>query len=260
MKKETIRLFGLTFILAAGLGLSGCTTLIANGVSPDHADPNEIYDPLESINRGTFAFNDALDRAVARPIAKGYRTIVPSPVRTGIRNVLTVLRSPITLANEILQGDIDGAGNVVFRTVVNTTAGIGGLIDVAAIEGFEHEHEDFGQTLGVWGVDHGPYLVLPLMGPSSFRDATGSLVDTLADPLRLYLFNTHQEEWYYGRVVINGIDRRTELLDALDDLRKNSFDYYAAMRSAYYQRRAALVNDEDPSMMETPEIPDYDEE
>src|SRR5690606_26165378 len=104
--------------------------------------------------------------------------------------------------------------------------------------------EDFGQTLAVWGVEHGPYLILPIMGPSSFRDAAGLAVDALADPVRIYLYNTDNEGWHYARLAATAIDTRTDLLDVLDDLRRNSFDYYATLRSAYYQRREALVWDE----------------
>jgi phospholipid-binding lipoprotein MlaA len=257
MRREVFRLFSLSMIVLAGLGLSGCSTIIVSSVSDNNG---EIHDPLESINRGTFAVNDALDRAVARPVAKSYRAAVPSGIRIGLHNLLVHLKSPITLANEILQGDVEGVGRVTFRAVVNTFAGFGGLVDVASWEGIEHEPEDFGQTLAVWGLDHGPYLVLPFMGPSSFRDATGRVVDTLGDPLRLYLFNTNQEEWYYARVGVNAVDKREELIEALDDLRRNSFDYYAAMRSAYYQRRQALVNDESFDVMSAPDIPDYDDE
>lgn len=240
--------------LVAGMcvALLGCSTASDQTVS-------EINDPFESLNRGMFAVNDALDQAIAEPVARGYREVVPKSARRGIHNFLINLKSPVFLANQILQGDLEGAGNVLMRVTVNTFVGIGGLFDVAGSEGFEHEHEDFGQTLAVWGIDHGPYLVLPLFGPSSFRDATGLLVDAFADPVRLYLFNTDQENLYYARVVMSGIDRRESLLEVLDDLRKSSIDYYAAVRSAYYQRREALVNDEDPDAMDGPEIPDYDD-
>lgn len=255
MKKYWVefRKSGLVLMAIAGLGLSACSTNSAD------RHMGEVYDPLEPLNRTVFAVNDTLDQTVAKPVAKGYRAAVPSGIRIGLRNFLTHIKSPVILANEVLQGDVKGARRVLFRTVVNTFAGFGGLVDVASWEGIDHESEDFGQTLAVWGVDHGPYLVLPLLGPSSARDATGLAVDTLADPLRLYLYNTDQEEWYYARVAASSVDKREALIEALDDLRRNSFDYYAAMRSAYYQRRAALVNDEDTSMMSGPVIPDYDD-
>jgi len=251
-KHNNFRLAGLVLALLLGIGLSGCSSV-------EQTNAEDINDPFESFNRGVFAVNDAVDQALIRPLAKTYRAVTPAIARKGLHNVLINLKSPLTLANQLLQGDFEGAGDVLIRVTVNTFTGFAGLMDVAEAEGIEYEPEDFGQTLAVWGVDHGPYLVLPILGPSSFRDATGLAVDTLADPLRLYLFNTDQEEWYYARVAATGIDKREELLDVLDDLRSNSFDYYATLRSAYYQRRAALVNDDSPEAMAGPAIPDYDD-
>lgn len=255
MKKERVilRRSGLLVLAVMALGLSACST----AGTERHA--GEIYDPFEPVNRTVFAVNDAMDQTVAEPVARGYRSAVPSGLRIGLRNVLRHLTSPVVLANEILQGDTEGAKTVLFRTVVNTFAGFGGLVDVASWEGIEHEGEDFGQTLAVWGVDHGPYLVLPFFGSSSARDASGMMVDTLADPVRLYLFNTDRENLYYIRAGAGALDKREALLDPLEDLRRNSFDYYAAVRSAYYQRRQALVYDENTDMMAGPAIPDYDD-
>lgn len=235
------------------VALAGCAT------SAQMAE-DEVYDPFEDVNRAVFGFNDALDQALIEPVTKAYRAITPQFVRNSVRNFLRNLHAPINVANQILQGDVEGAAADVSRFAMNTTIGVAGLFDVAADTGLKHEHEDFGQTLGVWGVGHGPYLVLPVMGPSSVRDAAGLLVDTYADPVHLYLYNTDQEEWYYARTAAAGIDKREELLDALDDLRANSFDYYAAMRSAYIQRRAALVRDDDPGVLAAPAIPDYGNE
>ncbi len=212
------------------------------------------------MNRAVFSFNDALDQAVARPVAKGYKTVVPQFARTGIRNFLRNLRSPVNMANQLLQGDVEGFAGDTIRVLVNTTLGIGGLIDIAESADLQYEHEDFGQTLAVWGVGNGPYLVLPVVGPNSIRDHAGMALDSYADPLRLYLFNTEQEEWYYGRIALTGIDKRAELLKALDDLRENSLDYYAAFRSAHYQHRQALIRDNAEDTSAIPAIPDYDEE
>lgn len=236
--------------------MTGCasTQQVADG------EDAEVYDPMENMNRAVFDANDAVDQAIAEPLARGYRAVTPKLARDGVRNFLRNLRSPVNMANQILQGDIEGAAADFTRFGMNSTIGVGGLFDVAADTGLEYEYEDFGQTLAVWGVDHGPYLVLPLLGPSSFRDASGMLVDTFADPVRLYLYNTDHEEWYYARVGVTALDKREELLDALDDLRNNSLDYYAAMRSAYMQKRLALVNDDDPDKVAAPSIPDYDEE
>lgn len=253
----TARPLYLVFCLLAILGLPACSS---NPSGYDTASPyQQTNDPLEGMNRAVFALNEGVDTVIGRPLAKTYKFVTPSPVRTGVRNALRNLRSPVNAANQLLQGDIDGAANDVGRALINSTIGLAGLIDVASHMGMEYEQEDFGQTLASWGVGHGPYLVLPIFGPSSVRDATGLAVDAYADPLRLYLFNTNQEEWHYLRLGMIYLSEREALLDALDDLRKNSFDYYAATRSIYYQRRESLIRDEDPDAYQTPEIPDYDD-
>ncbi len=233
MTKNNLAKFLL--ISATSMVLGACSTT---------SDEGAISDPFEGANRGVFAFNKAVDDVVIHPVVKGYRFVVPEPGRQGVRNVLRNLKSPVLLANEVLQGDIDGASNVAFRAVVNTLVGAAGLFDVAGYEGYEYEQEDFGQTLGVWGVGHGPYLVLPLLGPSSTRDYAGYLVDSFADPLRWYLFNTNNESWYYAKVGVEYLDLRESLMDVLNELERSSIDYYAAVRSTYYQRRDALVRDQ----------------
>ena len=239
------RLGTLALVVMASATLAACST----------TNQSEISDPLEGMNRGIFKFNDAVDTAVLAPVAKGYRAAVPKPARTGVRNFLTNLKSPLTIANNLLQGDLSGAGTATTRMVTNSLLGFAGLVDVAGMEGIKHQDEDFGQTLGKWGVGHGPYLVLPLIGPSSVRDTTGMIVDSYADPLNLWLTNTDREEWIYARLGVTVVDKREELLDLLADLKKNSIDYYAAMRSTYGQRRAALLSDEnaaDAAMVDIP--------
>ena len=241
-----------------------CLSVTAAGCSTT-GGPNEaayvgneqIHDPLEGLNRGTFAVNEAIDKAVLEPVARGYRYVTPKPVRNSIRNFLRNLKQPIVMGNELLQGDLEGFANASGRLFINTLLGVGGIFDVADMGGIPYEPEDFGQTLAVWGVGNGPYVVLPIMGPSTARDATGMLVDSFADPVRIYLFAQDQEWLHYTRVAVGAIDQREELLDIIDDLRANSFDYYAAIRSAYYQRRQALVNDMNPESASVPEIPDY---
>ncbi len=239
------RLGTFALVVMASATLAACST----------SNTTEISDPLEGMNRGIFKFNDAVDTAVLAPVAKGYRAAVPQPARTGVRNFLTNLKSPLTIANNLLQGDLRGAGDATTRMVTNSLLGFAGLVDVAGAEGIKHQDEDFGQTLGKWGVGHGPYLVLPLIGPSSVRDTTGLVVDAAADPLNLWLTNTNREEWVYARLGVTIIDKREELLDLLADLKKNSIDYYAAMRSTYGQRRAALLNDENASNAAFVDIP-----
>lgn len=240
----TFRFLSLALASVALLGLSACAS------SPD----GEIADPIEGVNRGVFKFNDAVDTAVLRPVALGYRQAVPQPARTGVRNFLRNLKSPTIIANNLLQGDLEGVGNSTTRLAANTLFGVGGIFDVAGAEGVRYEEEDFGQTLGVWGVGNSPYIVLPLLGPSSARDATGMIVDSYADPVRLWLTNTDNEGWYYALVGVKTIDTRESLLDILDDLKKNSIDYYAATRSSYAQRREALVRDESPESSNLPDM------
>lgn len=230
----------LLVALCASMALTACASSQSNPTGVG------IADPMEGTNRAVFAFNDAMDDAIIHPMLKGYRYVVPKPARTGLHNVLRNLKSPVTMANQLLQGDLDGAGDVFVRAVVNSLLGIGGIFDVAGYEGIEYEAEDFGQTLAVWGVGHGPYMVVPLFGPASLRDGTGFIVDSLADPLRYYMHNIDEEEWYYVKVGLDYIDLRDGLMDILEDLESSSFDYYAAVRSTYVQRREALVNDENP--------------
>ena len=233
---KNISSFVLT--LGAGLMLAACSTTSEGG------DAGQISDPFEGTNRAVFAFNNAVDDAIIHPVVKGYRTVVPKPGRTGLRNFLRNLKSPVTFTNQVLQGDVKGAGDVAVRTTVNTLLGFGGLIDIAGHEGIEYEQEDFGQTLGVWGVGHGPYIVVPFLGPSSLRDYSGYFVDMLADPLRWYLHNIDEEGWYYAKLGADYLDLRESLIDVLKDLESSSIDYYAAVRSTYAQRRDALVRDQ----------------
>jgi phospholipid-binding lipoprotein MlaA len=233
-----------------------------SGYQQEEISNGEVSDPLEGLNRATFGFNNFLDRILIEPVARGYHAIVPGPVRTGMRNFLRNLRSPVNAANQILQGDIEGGASDVARFAVNTTVGIAGLFDIADNMGLHYEYEDFGQTLGTWGIGQGPYLVLPILGPSTVRDTVGLAVDTYADPLRIYLYNTDNEGWQYARVIMTAIDTREQLLDVIDDLRKNSFDYYAATRSTYAQHREALLRDQagDAAAAPSVAIPDYDDE
>lgn len=242
----------LTAILVS-FTLAGCAST-GDGAS---AGGEQIYDPFEGVNRSIMAVNEGIDKAVLEPVARGYRYVTPKPVRTGLRNFLHNLKSPIIMGNELLQGDFEGLANATGRLFINTLLGIGGVFDVADMGGIPYEPEDFGQTLAVWGVGNGPYIVIPLLGPSTLRDGTGLLVDSFVDPVRIYLFNTDREWLHYTRLGVGVVDQREEFLEIVDDLRANSFDYYAAVRSAYYQRRQALVSNMAPDAASTPDIPDY---
>ncbi len=241
--------------IISGLFISVLALFFITACSNKTNTDSEIYDPLESSNRRTLKVNDALDRAILEPVAKGYRAVTPEAGRTVVRNFLRNLNSPIVIGNELLQGDFKGAGNATARVIINTLAGFGGILDLAAEGGIEHQPEDFGQTLAKWGVGDGLYVMLPLFGPSTLRDASGKLVDSYADPLRIYLFNIDEEHLHYTRLGAGVVSQREDLIEVINDLRKNSFDYYAAIRSAYYQKRQALINDSNGGA----EIPDYDD-
>ena len=249
--------FSFFMLCIMSLSLAGCASPTIDKVEND---ATLVDDPFEDVNRAMFAVNEVFDQSLFEPVARGYRAVTPEIARKGVRNFLRNLHSPINIGNQLLQGDLEGTLRDVYRLGVNTTFGIGGLVDVAAMTGHEYEYEDFGQTLAVWGVGHGPYMVLPLYGPSTLRDTTGLVVDSLADPVRIYLDNKDEEGWHYARIAAIAISEREELLDVIDDLRENSIDFYATIRSAYIQRRYALINDEDPDSTMAPSIPDYDYE
>ena len=234
-------------------------TLTSCAASQPPSMTGGIADPFEGMNRAVFAFNEGADAIILKPIAEGYRFVVPTPARKGVRNALRNLKSPIIFGNEILQGDVDGAAKVLTRAAINSLIGVGGLFDVAGYEGIEYEEEDFGQTLAVWGVGHGPFMIAPIMGPGSFRDFSGRLVDTVMDPLHWWLTNTEQEEWLYARMGVQAISAREELLDVLSELKMGAIDYYATIRSVYVQNRAALVADRNPDDAFFNDIPDYEE-
>ncbi|MDC0915746.1 VacJ family lipoprotein [Candidatus Pelagibacter sp.] len=202
----------------------------------------EIKDCFEKLNRATFAFNQGLDKALIKPIAKGYRKL-PNPIQKGTKNAVTNLSTLITIPNNILQGDVKTAIINTSRLVVNTTVGLLGTVDVANKMGFpKYEKEDYGQTLGKWGVGPGCYLVLPVLGPSSIRDTAGSFANVLGgDPW--YNASIHgnnqflSEGVYLTSKALSGIDFRSDNLESLDNLEKNSIDFYASLRSLYLQDR-----------------------
>ena len=250
-----LRKFAL--VLCSGVALSACATNEKSYVDDGHL---QIYDPYEGYNRMMFSFNTKFDDVILNPAIKGYRFVAPHPVRKGVRNFLRNVKSPVILANQLLQGDLDGAKNCVLRAAINTTVGLGGLIDLAGYNGIEYEGEDFGQTLAVWGVPHGPYLVVPFLGPSSIRDYSGYFVDTTADPLHWYLRNIDRDEIYLAKLGADYFDIRESVYDTLKDIRQNSLDPYAATRSIYYQSRQALVDDARNDTFGSPAIPDYDDD
>jgi phospholipid-binding lipoprotein MlaA len=244
----------LLALALSGIVLSGCATAPGNDPSAV-ADEN---DPLEGVNRAIFGFNQGTDILLIRPVADIYRTLLPERVRNGVRNFLRNLSSPLFVANQLLQGDWKGAEVATKRFLVNTTVGIGGVMDIAADYDLPFEAEDFGQTLATWGIPEGPYIVLPLLGPSNVRDSVGLAVDSIGDPLNQWAGNTNQDWITYSRAGGSGIDSRAGLIDPLDDLQRNSLDYYASLRSLYRQNRRQLINDGQVDV-EYPDYPEFDE-
>ncbi len=212
----------------------------------------QVKDCFEGINRTVFSFNKGLDNLLIEPIAKGYRSL-PAPLRSGTGNVLVNLSSLITIPNNILQGQIKTAGVNTGRFIINTTVGILGIFDVAQKMGFpEYEKEDYGQTLGVWGVGSGCYLVLPVLGPSTIRDTAGSFINVMGgDPY--YNMSAHGNNEFLDKSdymltkTLTGIDFRAKNIESFENLEKNSIDFYAAVKSLYLQDRKRKIANTEPS-------------
>jgi phospholipid-binding lipoprotein MlaA len=235
--------------------------MLATNVSADTDGENnlskrnsgEVKDCFEGLNRATFSLNQGLDKVIFKPVAKGYRKL-PSPIRSGTSNALENISSLITIPNNILQGEFRKAGVNTGRFVVNTTVGILGIFDVATKMDFpEYEREDYGQTFGAWGIGAGCYVVLPVIGPSTVRDAFGSFVNALGgDPY--YNASVHGNNQYLDRdiyittKIISGIDFRAKNLGTIDNLEKNSMDFYASVRSLYLQDRQQKIRNSDPTI------------
>ena len=218
--------------LLSCLLVGGCATLPSGKPDP--------RDPWERFNRTTFKFNDALDRAIARPVAKAYVKVMPRVVRTGVSNALSNLDTVPTIINDALQGKFRMAGHDSARFLLNSTLGLGGLFDPASAAGLEYNEEDLGQTFGKWGVKSGPYLVLPVLGPSSARDAFSRAADTFLEPV-WYL---EDDSTRYLIRLIDLLDQRAGLLE-LDAQLERSYDRYAFVRNAWLQRREYQVRDGD---------------
>ena len=226
-------------------------------------DNQEVKDCFESFNRGIFSFNQGLDKVIFKPLSKGYRKL-PQPVRSGTSNVLSNLGSVVTIPNNILQGQVKDASINSLRLIVNSTLGIAGIFDVASYYGLEKlDKEDYGQTLGTWGVGEGCYFVLPVLGPTTVRDSIGSLVSisggnawynvTVANDTQYF-----NEADYYLSQALSGIDFRAKNLESFDSLEKTSIDLYASIRSLYLQDRKRKINNLD-EVTETMSDDDWEE-
>jgi phospholipid-binding lipoprotein MlaA len=221
----------------AAFALFGCATPPADPAA--RASYERTNDPLEPLNRKTFALNQALDRVVLRPAAQAYVAAVPDEIRKTVHRVLDNMKEPTLFFNNVLQGEFKRAGISLGRFVVNSTVGFGGMVDVMTLSGVERQPADFGQTLYVWGVPSGPYLILPILGPTNPRDAVGSAVDSYDDPFTIIANDHGLALLTTSRFVVGGIDERAQVLDVLDDLQKNAVDFYAEMRSLSQQHREA---------------------
>ncbi|MCC6611479.1 MAG: VacJ family lipoprotein [Burkholderiales bacterium] len=233
-------------LCAAAAALGGCAT-------PALVDPR---DPFEPANRAVFEFNEGLDRTVIKPVAQVYRAVLPQPVRTGVRNFYGNLWDPWIGVNNLLQGKVEWAMSDMFRFAVNTTFGLGGINDVATDMRLEKHNEDFGQTLGRWGIEPGPYLVLPVLGPSTVRDGVGLIADTFGYlPWRIPTWRkwNHYVAWRNSLTALGFVSLRATLLDAESVVEEAALDKYSFVRDAYLQRRRSLIYDGEPPPEPAPE-------
>jgi phospholipid-binding lipoprotein MlaA len=253
-------------LMTLGRALLALVLLVTPALAQE--EPN---DPLEPLNRGIFQFNLVIDGLLLEPAARLYRMATPQFVRTGVSNFLANLRTPVVLANDLLQGEFERAELTLGRFMLNTILGVGGLVDVGGKVGMPERHyEDFGQTLAVYGVSSGPFLMLPLFGPSSGRDAVGRVVDLGLDPFSIMSMTdvgVASTEFSVARMGAETVSFREETLDEFDELKRTSIDLYAALRTLYGQFRAneirnggvADINDiYDEGLYDDPEALDED--
>lgn len=227
--------------------LCGCATL-------PPGTTRSPRDPWERMNRATYKFNDKLDKAVLRPVARSYRDYVPKFMQTGFRNFMSNLGYPVTMLNDLLQGQLRAFGNDTGRFLMNSTFGLGGLFDPATSAGLDKNNRDFGQTLGKWGVHSGPYIVIPILGPSDVRDGFGRIVNEYTDP-RHYIKN---DWWNWGLWTVDKIDSRAQLL-SLDPTLDAAYDPYAFVRNVYLQHRDFMVTGSTEPQQDEAEQRLYDE-
>ncbi|ACT58072.1 MlaA family lipoprotein [Hirschia baltica] len=235
----------------AFIGITGCASADGNLSS-------DANDPFEGFNRKMFEVNNTLDKAILEPAAKGYRAITTEDIREGVSNALSNLREPVTFANEILQGDLVAAGETAGRFAMNSTLGVAGFVDVTGSFGVKRTKEDFGQTLGKWGVSGGPYLVLPVLGSTNPRDLFGKGVDSALQPLNYAQFEG-DSEFRIAKSVIGTVSAREAFIETIDELKEQQADPYTAVRRIYDQTRDAAIRNgqENPNAYE--DLPSYDE-
>ena len=234
MKARAASLVAALFCVFLSGCLSGCATA-----------PGETSDPLEPVNRVVFNFNKALDRHAALPAASFYRNAIPGPMRSGVHNFLANLGEPVTFGNDVLQGDFTNAERSAERFALNTTLGVGGVLDVATERGLYARPEDFGITLGKYGIPSGPYFVLPLAGPETVRDFGGRFADSFMIPTRYFTY-AGKAEVSLLMTGLGALDQRSQNVSILRDIERNSVDYYATTRSLYLQSRESRIHNGEP--------------
>ena len=265
MIRKFIIILSIAFLAKASVlnaGMTGSEDLSGS-------DPKNTKECFEGFSRSMFKLNNGLDKVIFKPVAKGYRAL-PAPVRKGTGNVVDNLRSLLTVTNSILQGEFRSAGTTAARFGINTTAGILGIFDPATKLGFEDQgKEDFGQTLGAWGADSGCYFVLPILGPTTTRDAIGLVGNVFIDPVYQITHNTeirndvvgngnYSEHNYYYYRGTGAVDFRAKNIESWDSLEKNSIDLYASLKSLYLQNRKQQIADS-KSTVETQNDSDWEE-
>ncbi|MEM1140196.1 MAG: VacJ family lipoprotein, partial [Pseudomonadota bacterium] len=248
---------GLAFTSLLLAGLLPVAACAASGEEPEPVATASVNDPIEPLNRAIFSFNLFLDDVLLEPAAKTYRFVVPGVARRSVRNAIDNVRSPVTFANDVLQGEVNRAGVTLTRFAINTTVGVGGLFDPAEGWGYEYHSEDFGQTLGTYGVGEGPYFVAPILGPAPPRDLVGRGVDMLFDPLT-WVGGDTADYVQLGITVVDVIDFREQNLEIFDEIERTSLDLYATFRSAYRQRRNSQIANGEETGFETGDEVDFD--
>lgn len=241
-------------LLSSSLAIGGCASAPSDPAA--RAEFRANHDPFEPLNRRTFAFNLFLDRTIIKPLAKGYRRVLPAGGRDALRHFLDNLNEPIVFANDVLQVRFAAARTTGCRFITNSILGVGGLADVAERQGLPRQTGDFGQTLWTWGLPEGPYLILPVFGPSNPRDGIGTGVDMYIDPFR-YVARAQDfgAPVTVGRMVVDGIDKRARNIESLDVMQREAVDYYASFRSLFRQNRAAELEGGGPAAPTPP--PDF---
>jgi phospholipid-binding lipoprotein MlaA len=216
-------------------------------------------DPWEGFNREMYALHEGVDQAVLEPVARAYRAITPRPVRRGVLNFLRNLKGPVIFANDVLQGELGRAGTTVARFGVNSTVGLVGIFDPASSMGLERHDEDFGQTLAVWGVGAGPYLFVPLLGPTTVRDGAGRIIDIAFDPLTWADFDD-VDRARAGRTLLAGVAARELVIETVDDIRRDSLDPYVTIRTSYGLLRDSAIQNGPADVQDLPDFEDIDEQ